>query len=135
MQNSDTYDREITDPESGEKATVTLRPLSWGDVAKMNEIRFAQDETAEGGGVAKMAPGENKLLLVELALVKWTLPFEITRETIRKLNPLVGEQIYRHVDVGEAEGPKASSNGAKGESSGPLAVPAVQREGSSAETS
>lgn len=101
----DTYDREIKDPVSGDTATVTLRPLTWGMTLQQNEIKLEQTE--EGGGRARMAPGDDKLLLVELALVDWTLTDDngakvpITRETIRKLNPLVGEQIHRHINVGE----------------------------------
>jgi hypothetical protein len=119
----ETYDREIENPVTKEKATVTLRNLSWGDITKTNEIRFSQGE--DGEGIGKMLPGENKLLLVELALVRWTLPMEITRDTIRQLNPLVGEQIFRHVNVGEGEeGPDAErANG-----TGPLASSAPDSE-------
>lgn len=124
FQNTEVYEREITDPETGEKAQIWLRPLAWGDVLKMNEIKLEQDEAGEAS--ARLNPGQNKLLLVELALVRWSLPDEITRETIRRLNPLVGEAIYRHVDVGEAPSSEEDEEPGEGATAPvPLPEPAV----------
>ena len=86
---TDTYKRTIVDPETEETADVELRPLSWGTTLRMNEIKLGADAD---GGVARLSPGDNKLLMVEMALVAWTLPLPITRDVLQQLNPLVGEQ-------------------------------------------
>ena len=92
---SDVVRHTIRHPQSGAEAEVELRPLTAGDVAVLNEIRL----NAGGGGA--IALGEAKLLAVERALVGWSLPQAITRDTIAQLNPLVFEEIYRLVDGGE----------------------------------
>lgn len=74
-------------------ATVKLRPLNAGEMAKINEIRVDA-----GGGTIPI--GEGRLLAVELALVEWSLDQPITRDTIRQLNPVVFQRIYDLVDVG-----------------------------------
>ena len=91
-------EREIRDPASGETAKVYMRPLSWGDLQKLNELKLRQQ--LDGGSEVALSPGENKVLMVDMAVVRWTLPFPKTRETIQALPPPVGEQLFALVDVG-----------------------------------
>lgn len=98
---TDTYERPIKDPDSGEAGTVKLKPLDWGATLRMNELKLEQ--AIDGGSSVKLSPGESKLLMCELALVEWSLPLPITRDTLQRLNPAVGEQIFAYVDVGGGE--------------------------------
>lgn len=75
-------------------ATVSLRPLNAGHVARMNELKLKSDGASIDLGAAKV-------LAVEFALVDWSLPTPITADTIKQLNPMVFEQIYELVDGGE----------------------------------
>lgn len=89
-----TIDAELERIKADYTIRVKLRPLDAGDVARISELRL-------GVGGASIQLGEAKLLAVELALEAWTLDVQPTRETISQLNPLVFEQIYDLVDVGE----------------------------------
>lgn len=99
-QNNETYERFVQDPDTMEVARVKLRGLAWGTTLKAGEIELSQKE--DGAGVGRMSPGDTKLYQSEMALVSWELPMgPPTRDLLKQLNPLVGEQIYYYVDVGE----------------------------------
>lgn len=87
-------DAELERVKAEHTIKVRLRPLDAGDVARISELRL-------GIGGASIQLGEGKLLAVELALESWTLDVQPTRETIAQLNPMVFEQIYDLVDIGE----------------------------------
>lgn len=89
-----TIDAELERLKAEYTMTVKLRPLDAGDVARISELRL-------GVGGASIQLGEAKLLAVELALEAWTLDVNPTRESIAQLNPIVFEQIYDLIDVGE----------------------------------
>lgn len=90
----DVRERELAELRRRYTMTVRLRPLDAGDVAAINEVRVS-----DGGGSIPI--GEGRLLAIEMALVSWSRTESITRETIRRLNPLVAQAIYDRVDAGE----------------------------------
>lgn len=90
------YSRTIRDPESGEEAQVTLRPLNAGDRAMLEDTVQLQAES----GDPQVLLGTMKRLTVERAVVDWTLPLAATPETLRSLHPDVFEQIFSFVSFG-----------------------------------
>lgn len=97
-----TYDREIKHP-NGTVETVTLRPLDAGDRAEFNEIRIL----SEGEGA--MRTGRISVLMVERAVVAWTLkeedgsPLPVTSAIINALEPSVFDQLEEHVSFGDPD--------------------------------
>jgi hypothetical protein len=90
-----TTEHEITDPVTGEKASVTIRKLNAGDTAAIQDtIRMTLGEKPD----AEFKLGEFRLLMVERALVAWSLPKPVTPMTIRALEPDVFEQIFNIVN-------------------------------------
>lgn len=82
----------ITDPDTGETATVQIVELNAGDLVGIQDsIRVTQDENDD------MSPefllGTMKMLQVEKALVGWSLDGTPTANTIANLDPRVFEQI------------------------------------------
>jgi hypothetical protein len=103
-----TYKVPITDPESGEKAEVELRRFDAGARAVLEDtVRLTAGEDA----TAEVLLGTMRLITVEQAIVTWTLPVSPTKDSIRKLQPKVFDQIYAAIDVGgvEEESPLATA--------------------------
>lgn len=105
----DTYERKVKHPD-GTEETVWLRPLNAGDRAEFNEIKVL----AEGDG--SIQTGRIQLLMVERALVDWTLQQDgaklpISSEIIRQLEPSVFDQLYEHVSFGDPDVLKAQIGG------------------------
>jgi hypothetical protein len=105
------YEREIVDPDSGEKATVKMRALNAGDRARLTDV--ARMKVLEASDLAEdeipdfsMPMGTMTLLTVEAAVVSWSLPQPPTPDTIRALKPNVLEQIFSHVAIGAVEEPE-----------------------------
>jgi hypothetical protein len=106
-----TYDEEIIHPDTGEKATVTLRDMDSGAQAEIQdtlEVTIRQEQELDGGERdreeldeqdldvrAKM--GTLKLLTVERSVVSWTLPVPVTRATLRQLDPRITEMIFQRI--------------------------------------
>lgn len=97
-----TYDREVKHPD-GTEETVTFRPLDAGDRAEFHEIRIL----SEGEGA--MRTGRISVLMVERAVVAWTLkeedgsPLPVTSAIINALEPSVFDQLYEHVSFGNPD--------------------------------
>jgi hypothetical protein len=88
----------ITDTDTGETATVDIRPLNAGDqVAIQDTIRVLIGDEAE----PEVNIGTMKLLIVERALAGWSLDLALNRNTISALKPEIFEQIYRLANGGE----------------------------------
>lgn len=100
-----TFEREIEEPISGDKATVTLRALNAADYAVLQDTLRMEARDIEG--VEEVTPqmllGTMKMLTVKRAVVKWSLPIPATPQTIESLHPAVFEQIYQHVSFGGEE--------------------------------
>lgn len=105
-QTTDTYTRTVQDPETKDVADVTLRPVDYGTVLKTNEVKLE--------GEVRISSGDNKLVMLERAIVSWTIPLPATRDGIQRLNPLVGEQIWYYVDAGEGKPPQLELRDADG---------------------
>jgi hypothetical protein len=96
----------VTNPDTADTAEVELRQLDAGAQAEIQDtlvVRLAQ-EAGQGEDVdvdvqAKM--GTLKLITVEKAIVRWTLPVDVTPAVIRQLHPKVLEQIF--TAIGEPE--------------------------------
>lgn len=102
-----TYDRPVKHPD-GTEETVTFRPLDAGDRAEFNEIRIL----SEGEGA--MRTGRISVLMVERAVIAWTLkeedgvtPLPLTSAIINALDPSVFDQLYEHVSFGDPDVKKA----------------------------
>lgn len=92
----------ITDPATGETATVDIVPLNAGDqVAIQDSIRMQIGEDAS----PEARIGSLKLLIVERALVGWSLDVAPTRNTIERLNPEVFEQIFQLANASASPNP------------------------------
>lgn len=115
-----TYTRKIK-AASGAEAEVVMRPLNAGDRAEFNEIQLFQDEDGEGSG--RLRPGRMQLLMVERAVVSWTIPGPgPSSESIAQLDPRIFDQLYDAVSFGnppEEEGHASplSEDGARSEES------------------
>ncbi len=92
-ENAETYKIEIVDPDDEAiRATVTCKRLTAGDHADIVDVLF-DEERGEGG---------QRLLIVERAVVGWTLPEAYTPAMLSGLKPEVFLQIYagiKDVDV------------------------------------
>jgi hypothetical protein len=85
----------ITDPDSGEEATIQIRELNAGDQAAIQDsIRMRVGDNPE----PEIRIGAFKLLMVEKALVSWSLDLGVSPSTIRQLTPAVFEQVFDHVN-------------------------------------
>lgn len=106
-----TYTRTIKDPESGEEATVTLRPLNAGDRAELQDL--TRMSGGDDGG-AELRLGAMQLVTLKRAIVDWTLPEPTTAEAIAGLHPDVFDAIYEYVSWGavppEPEQPEKAEN-------------------------
>lgn len=90
----DTYTREFHSP-AGTPFKATFRPLNAGDRAEFNELRIY------GEGDGRMPVGRIQILMVERALVEWEIPdLPITPETIGSLDPVLFDQLYQAVSLG-----------------------------------
>lgn len=89
-------------PGEGETATVTMRPLNAGDQADIQDILRMEYSDDEGDdNRSQLAIGSMRRMSVEKACVDWNIPGpKPTPEAIRQLAPVVFEQIYAHVRLG-----------------------------------
>lgn len=94
---TDTYRITITDPDSQETAEVELRPLNAGDQAM-----FSDTIAMTGDQEPSVRLGSLRLLMVERAIVSWTLDVSPTRASIEQLTIPVFEQIFEAVNAGES---------------------------------
>ena len=94
---SATYKRTIKDPDTGDEATITLRPLNAGDRAELQDLTRMQmgDE-----GSAELRLGQMQLITVSRAIVDWTLDEPTTPEAVAMLHPDVFDDIYSHISWG-----------------------------------
>ena len=123
---SATYKRTIKDPDTGDEATITLRPLNAGDRAELQDLTRMQmgDE-----GSAELRLGQMQLITVSRAIVDWTLDEPTTPEAVAMLHPDVFDDIYSHISWGSVptEEPADASplDGTEGEPAETLERPAV----------
>ncbi len=83
----------ITDPDTGETATVQIKKLSAGDLASIHDsIRMNLGDKGEARPDINL--GAFRMLIVEKSLVSWSLEQPVTPNTIRLLSPAVFEQIF-----------------------------------------
>lgn len=94
-----TSSHEITSPD-GETASIEIRQLNAGDVASIHDsIRLSTDAEPE------VKLGAFRFAMVEAALVSWSLPEDLTPNTLRQLEPIVFDQIYQAVNSSQDESP------------------------------
>lgn len=98
----------ITDPDSGETATVKIRKLTAGDLAGIQDsIRLSM----EGDNpTPEVQIGIFRMMIVEKSLVDWSLDTPVSPNTIRMLNPLVFEQIFALCNEDADAGKKGKSS-------------------------
>jgi len=97
---------------------VEVRGMTAGDAAMLQELRFTE------AGEGKLAFGEASLVAVELCLVSWSLADPISRDSLRRLEPLVIEAIRAVIPEGKLVVEKTEKQGANG-SGPPLAAVAA----------
>ena len=95
----DTYTRTIRNPD-GDTATVTYRYLSGYQRNRIQAMRGRED------GGAEMDMGSIKAAAIEMAVVRWTLPFEPTADNIRRLQGDVFDRLYEYVSLDGKEPPE-----------------------------
>lgn len=95
----DTYTRTVRNPD-GERAQVTYRYLSGYQRNRIQEMRGAED------GGAAMDLGSMKAAAIEMAVVRWTLPFDATADNIRRLQGDVFDRLYEYVSLDGKEPPQ-----------------------------
>lgn len=104
---TETYRRTLYRPgtPTEEIGWVELRPLSAGQLAKLQELRLIEGE-------GSIQVGRMKILQMVAAIVAWSFSEPVNEHTIAQLKPLVFEQIYEHVDAGggESEEPDPTSS-------------------------
>lgn len=86
------YDVQLVDATDGEEWTVTMRPLNAGHQAQLLD-QLAVEESGDSV-LERPRIGTMKLLLVNAAVVKWTLSQPPTPDTIAQLRPDLFEQLY-----------------------------------------
>lgn len=95
-----TYRRDITHPETGEKAWVEYRVLNSGDRAVLDDT-IAMQFAEEGDRVSpQLKLGTMKRLTVVRAVQAWGLPGNPTEAAISQLHPDVFEAILANVGWG-----------------------------------
>lgn len=94
----DTYTRRIRN-SAGEEATVVYRYLSGYQRARLQSMR-ASEEGAE------IDMGALKARAIELAVVSWTIPVELSREAIERLPGDVFDRIFEYVSLDGQEPPE-----------------------------
>lgn len=97
-----TFPVEITNPETGEKASVELRKLDAGDYAdrssKMMRVDVDKDpRTGKPTENISFDSGGAKLFTIHRSVVSWDLPVPVSFRAIRSLDDDVLEQLYGHV--------------------------------------
>jgi len=84
----------ITHPDTGETATVDIRPMNAGDqVAIQDSIRMSIAADGDGIEDAELRAGTYRRMLVERLLVGWSLDVPLTPNTLDKLDPRIYNQI------------------------------------------
>lgn len=93
----DTYTRTVRNA-AGEEATVVYRHLSGYQRARLQSMR-----ASEGG--AELDLGAMQARAIELAVVSWTIPVELSRESIERLPPDVFDRVFAYVSLDGVEPP------------------------------
>lgn len=97
-----TFPVEITDPETGEKASVELRKLDAGDYADRSEkmMRVDVDKDPRTGKPKEnisLGTGAAKLFTIHRSIVRWDLHVPVSFGAIRSLDDSVQEELYGHI--------------------------------------
>jgi len=88
--------------DEGNEATINVRALNSGDQAVIQDsIKMSIGDNPE----PDIKIGAFRLLMVERALVSWSLDLPVSPNTIRQLEPSVFEQIFNIVNGSEEEAP------------------------------
>jgi hypothetical protein len=98
LTSQDTYVRTVKSPD-GETAKVTFRYLSGYERNRLQSMRA----TDEG---ASLDMGSLKATAIDLAVVRWTLPFDKTPENIRNLQGDVFDRLFEYVSLDGKEPPE-----------------------------
>lgn len=89
------YEFTLVDKSDKEEWTVWLRPLNAGDQAKLlDQMAVEEGENEDDRDVTKPRLGTVKLLLVNEAVIRWTLPQPPTPHTIAALRPDLFDLLY-----------------------------------------
>jgi hypothetical protein len=91
---TETYEVTITDPDDGEEWQVTMRVLNAGDRAMLQDqlrVEMREDDDTE---VARIPMGTMRLLTVDRAVVRWTLPTPKSTASIASLREELFEQLF-----------------------------------------
>lgn len=105
---NETYKVTITHPDTEETAEVELRPLNAGDTAA-----FSDTIAMTMGEEPSIRLGSLRLMMVERAVVSWSLEVAPSRSTIERLDPRVFEQIFQAIESPSSPletGEKSSEN-------------------------
>lgn len=98
----DTYVRRIKSP-GGDVAEVTYRYLSGFERARVQSMQV------DGDGAA-LDMGMLKATAIDLAVVRWTLPFDKTVDNIRRLQGDVFDLLFEYVSLDGKEPPQEAGD-------------------------
>jgi hypothetical protein len=102
FQETEHYEVEISD--GGETATVTLRPLTAGDLAAIYDSSTVSAVSTMSG------VGTLKLVMCQRAIVSWTLEGNPTMAKLRALKPKVLDAIFEAIKSDGTEDPTGADS-------------------------
>ena len=101
---TETYRRPLRNPVTDEEGWVELRVLDSGVKAQLEDKVRIEAAMNASTGVEEMNPqlllGTMKMLTVQAAVVRWSLPQAPTNATLSQLNPDVTDQIFEYASFG-----------------------------------
>lgn len=99
----DTYKRTVKDPDDGTAYEVTYKYLSGYERNRVQAL------SVDGDGAA-LDMGRLKAAAIEAAVVRWTLPFDVTSDNIRRLQGDVFDRLFEFVSLDGKEPPEESGD-------------------------